>query len=525
MKITLAQCNPTIADFEGNLEEIKKAINHAKKDKSDLIIFPELFSTGYPPQDLLFDHHFLNLHKKFITQLFQLSQSCKNIALLIGYVEETNSQLFNSALFLFEGKQLFNKRKTLLPNNDIFDEKRYFSENTQHETFSFKNETLGITICEDLWTTEDHLSPIPHLIKKNASILINISASPFEEKKVEKRLQKAKRITKKYKLPLVCVNQVGTNDAIIFDGHSFYMNQDQECHTLLPGFQSAIKTINLKTKPTQLPCLHFSAMDNLEAALTLGIQDYFKKTGFSKAVIGISGGIDSALTYVLCCLALTKEAIIPCMLPSPYTSKESIEDAEKLVGKNLHSLSITPLYEQFKETLNETINQTKITLTQENIQARIRGTLLMALANENNALVVSTGNKSELCLGYTTLYGDLCGALSPIGDLSKTQVYALATQLNKKYPNCIPNRILNKAPSAELRPNQKDQDSLPSYNEIDKQLEDLVETRQTDRTSDPFLIVKTQQSEYKRQQAPLILRVSSKAFGSGRRIPIAKKTY
>lgn len=523
MKISLAQINPIIGNYKHQEKSFKTAISKAIETNTDLLIFPELSLTGYPAKDLLLDNTFIKNQEILIQKIIKISAQTKNLGILFGAVLIQNNQLYNSAYLIYEGNCLFVTSKTLLPNDDVFDEKRYFEANTTSETVIFKEHKLAITICEDLWVKNIDLSPIHQLMKQSPTIVINLSASPFYLNKAKNRYNRAKEIVRLYKVPVIVVNQVGAQDELIFDGNSFILDKNGDCLLQCESFKETQQTVSLTSK--RIKDFNYQPVNKqLLEALLLGISDYFKKTGFQKAVIGLSGGIDSAVCYVLACKALGSKNVIPVMMPTAYTSSESIRDAQKMASfqkTKLVQLPITDLYESSILCLSKVLNMTEMSLTHENIQARLRAMLLMAFANHKNALVLSTGNKSELAMGYSTLYGDMAGALSIIGDVLKSQVFNLAKYLNTLTPGCIPQYVITRAPSAELKPNQTDQDSLPEYEIIDSFIDLHISSPYKVTTKSKDLSNRLNNNEHKRNQSAIILKVSQKAFGTGRRFPVA----
>ena len=545
MEITIAQLNPFIGDIVGNAEKIIATLSQTKHEIPDLVVFPELFLTGYPPRDLLEKSWFIQQTEKTINKLMKISQEYSQTGLLFG-APQTNKKngkgLYNTAIFIFQGKILDKQNKSLLPTYDVFDETRYFDSAPEIHLTPFKNQVLGISICEDAWNDPDLWSrqfysfdPIEFLAKKGATLLINISASPFYIGKEEVRYRIIQHHAKKHQIPFIFVNQVGGNDELIFDGRSFYVDKKGNKVNILPAFYEHVQTIDTENigKPNRYHPQN--KIVSVYEALILGLRDYSKKCGFSKVVLGLSGGIDSA---VVCCLA--KEAIggknvLGVTMPGPYSSKGSIEDSKKLaknLGIQLKIIPISSIYKTYIKSLEEHLNIGKeIDVSLENIQARIRGNILMSLSNKFGYLVLSTGNKSELAVGYCTLYGDMSGGLAVISDVPKTMVYQLARFINRK-SKVIPEEIIKKAPSAELKPNQKDQDSLPAYDILDQILNFYIYGEYSSKNKKKmdispelirWVIQAVNRNEYKRRQAAPGLKVTTKAFGMGRRMPIAAK--
>ena len=544
MNISLAQLNYIIGDVEGNLLKIKKKIEQAKAADADLVVFSELAICGYPPKDLLDYPSFIDRCEDAIKELEPLSA---DIGILIGSPcwskLSKGKKLYNSAFFLYEGKVLARIDKSLLPTYDIFDEYRYFEPSRTIKVIPFKGERMAITICEDLWNlTGDKMypsEPMEELIKQDPTVMINLSGSPYSYNHVEDRRARMQYNAKHYQLPLFYVNQVGGNTDILFDGGSMFINQDGEIAEECAFFQEDLITIDWNSSQ------HYA--DNHEEyrdydiqlihdALIMGLRDYFSKLNFKTAILGSSGGIDSAVVHALAVEALGKDNVKAYMLPSPYSSKGSVDHAVEL-AKNLDSdysiLKIDQVFASFKNTLKEEFAGRQEDVTEENLQARTRGVLLMAISNKFGSILLNTSNKSESAVGYTTLYGDLCGGLSIIGDLYKQQVYEMARFINRN-GELIPNAIITKEPSAELRPDQKDSDSLPAYDLLDKILFHYIEERKgwkqiVAEGFDESLVRRITQmvdrNEYKRFQAPPTLRISHKAFGFGRRMPIVGKYH
>lgn len=554
MKITIAQQNYHIGNFESNTEKIIEAIKQAKQQGSDLILFSELCVCGYPPRDFL---EFSDFISKCYNAVDIIKEHADTIGVVIGSPARNpkfeGKDLFNAAFFLYEKEVKAEIHKTLLPTYDVFDEYRYFEPAFDWNIVEFKGKKLAITICEDIWNLGDNplyrICPMDALIKQSPDVMLNLSASPFDYTHNEDRKAVIKSNVLKYKLPMFYCNTVGSQTEIVFDGTSLAFDKHGNLCKILPMFKEALETIVLNDDgtinapvieraeylpDTELSIKEFQPELNLEMiheALLLGIRDYFKKMGFTKAILGSSGGIDSALVLALACEALGPENVRAVLMPSPYSTEHSVNDAEQL-SKNLNNpydiIRINSIYESFLETLEPLFKGLPFSVAEENIQSRIRGNLLMAIANKFGYILLNTSNKSELSTGYGTLYGDMAGGLSVLGDCYKSQIYALAQHINRD-KEIIPNNILMKAPSAELRPNQKDSDSLPDYAVLDSILYQYIERRlgpneikalgfdsaTVDRT---LKLVNT--NEYKRNQFCPIIRVSEKAYGVGRRVPI-----
>jgi NAD+ synthase (glutamine-hydrolysing) len=544
MKVTLAQLNAVVGDVTGNLQKVQKTLE-AQGNRTDLLVFSELFLVGYPPRDLLEKPALIEKVQNAVQDLVAASLDYPEVGLLLGAPrpsgQETGKGLHNSALLIHRGKIIFTRNKSLLPTYDVFDETRHFDSGEAVEVVPFKGEVLGISICEDAWYDPElwfrklyPFDPVAELAKKGATVLLNISASPFQVGKPEVRYRLLRNHALRYERPFVYVNQVGGNDELIFDGLSLALDAVGEAVAVLPAFQEDVRTVDLSRPGTPGLYVPQDRTASVYEALVLGLRDYLHKCGFSRAVVGLSGGIDSAVTCVLAKQALGPGNVLGVLMPSPYTSQGSMEDSLKLVenlGIPHQVIPITPIYQAYHETLREPLALGEIDVTLENIQARIRGNILMALSNKFGYLVLSTGNKSELAVGYCTLYGDMSGGLSVLADVPKTMVYELARYINRE-DAVIPRAILHKAPSAELRPDQKDQDTLPPYDILDRIINHyLIEScsyKEIVRLGfDPevvkWVIRAMDHNEYKRRQAAPGLKVTSKAFGIGRRIPIAAK--
>ena len=539
MKIALGQINVIIGDFEGNSAKIIEVISKAKNQGADLVVFPELSVCGYPPQDFLEFEHFIQSGWESI---LHIAQHCQGIAAIVGApIPNPNlagKNLFNAALLLSEGEIIAQAHKALLPNYDVFDEYRYFEPATSFTCLTFKNKKIALSICEDIWDIDDDplytLSPMKELLKENPDFAINISASPFSYSQSEKRRNVISYWAKKGNIPLFYVNYWGAQTELIFDGNSMVANAQGEIIAKAQGFGEDLLIVDTDNLPAPIPLAEEDKSEKIYSALICGIKDYFNKMGFTKALIGLSGGIDSALTAALACEALGSENVTGILMPSAFSSDHSVSDAEQL-AQNLkmsyHTLPIESLFKQFEATLNPIFKDLPFDTTEENLQSRIRGTLLMAYSNKFNHILLNTSNKSEAAVGYGTLYGDMNGGLAVLGDVYKTEVYALAQYINRN-KEIIPNNSIIKAPSAELRPGQKDSDSLPDYAILDPILFHYIEEKMSPdeiigKGYDHQLIHRilrlVNKVEFKRKQTPPILRISDKAFGPGRRLPIVAK--
>jgi NAD+ synthase (glutamine-hydrolysing) len=544
VKIALGQINPTVGDFSGNAAKIIDYSRRAQASGAGLILFPELSVCGYPPRDLVERPSFVARNRETVEQI--AAETC-GIAVICGLVtpaeSETGKSAMNSAALLQDGKVAFLQSKMLLPTYDVFDEMRNFAPAKSQELFSFCGNRMALTICEDAWNDKLFwpkrlytVDPIETLIRAGGNFVLNISSSPFWIGKRELRRDMLAAIARHHKVPVALVNQVGGNDSLVFDGSSIVLNAEGDIVAQGSSFEEDLIYFDSKTLTGDLHEQIEGEEASVYAALVLGTRDYMRKCGFQKAIIGLSGGIDSALTAVIAADAVGPENVIGVGMPGPYSSPGSIGDARAL-AKNLRIrfelLSINRAFEAYRQTLQEVFAGRKEDVTEENIQSRARGTLLMALSNKFGAIVLSTGNKSELGVGYCTLYGDMVGGLAVISDVPKTLVYRLSHYLNSRRP-VIPLPTLEKPPSAELRPNQKDSDSLPPYEILDAVLEDYVEAAHSagqiaaDHGFDLEVVRRVvrmvDRAEYKRQQAAPGIKISPKAFGYGRRFPIAAKS-
>ena len=544
MKIALSQLNYIIGDIEGNANRIIAEIKRAENQGAELIVFSELAVCGYPPKDLLDYPSFI---KRCEAALETIRQNVSSTAALVGApswsMKEKGKKLYNSAYFFYEKELLQRIDKTLLPTYDIFDEYRYFEPNSSFKCVDFKGQKIAVTICEDLWNLDDEklysVTPMDELIKQNPSVMINLSGSPYSYNHVEERRERMQHNAKHYKLPLFYVNQVGGNTDILFDGGSMFINRNGE----IVG-ECAFYTEDFKVYDWDSTKVYEDAHEEyrdydiglIHDALVMGVRDYFNKLGFKKAVLGSSGGIDSAVVHALAAEALGAENVKAIMMPSQYSSEGSVVDAVEL-AKNLGSdYSIIPIksvFDEFKNLLSVEFAGSAENVAEENMQARSRGLILMSISNKFGPIVLNTSNKSESAVGYSTLYGDMCGGLSVIGDLYKEQVYELARFINR-YGEVIPFEIINKEPSAELRPDQKDSDSLPPYPVLDKMLFHYIEERKGwqeivalgfEEAMVRKIVKMVDRNEYKRFQASPTLRISHKAFGVGRQMPIVAKYF
>ncbi len=544
MKIALGQINPTVGDFSGNAAKIVDFSRRAQAAGAGLILFPELSVCGYPPRDLVERPSFVARNRETVDHI---AAETKGIAVICGLVtpahSDTGKSVMNSAALLIDGKVAFIQSKMLLPTYDVFDEMRNFAPAKSQELFSFCGNRMALTICEDAWNDKRFwrkplytVDPVDSLVKAGGNFVLNISASPFWIGKREFRREMLASIARQHKVPVVLVNQVGGNDSLVFDGSSVVLNREGEVIAQGRSFEEDLIYFDSQTLAGEMHEQIAGEEASVYSALVLGTRDYMQKCGFRKAIIGLSGGIDSALTAVVAADAVGPENVIGVGMPGPYSSQGSIDDARSLaknLGIRFELLSINPAYEAYRETLRDVFAGQKEDVTEENIQSRARGTMLMALSNKFGAIVLSTGNKSELGVGYCTLYGDMVGGLAVISDVPKTLVYRLSQYVNSRRA-VIPQATLEKPPSAELRPDQKDSDSLPPYEILDAVLEDYVEDSHPaeqiaqDRGFDIEVVRRVirlvDRAEYKRQQAAPGLKISPKAFGVGRRFPIAARS-
>ena len=547
MRIALAQLNFTIGDFENNVRRIQESILHAKTNRVDLVVFSELCICGYPSRDFLEFNDFIQRCKKAAEEI---ASECIGITAIVGLPmvnpKLEGKNLFNSAVVLRDGKITDEIHKSLLPNYDVFDEYRYFEPERNFHCININNTRIALTICEDLWNMEDDpmyvYSPMDSLINEKPSLIINIAASPFDYTHEQPRKEILLRNVRKYNLPLLYVNHVGAQTEIIFDGGSVAINKEGKIIHELKYFEEDFAVFEYDEKNSSL--IHVGQEEKIKTpqsetekiynALTVGIRDYFGKQNFKKAILGLSGGIDSALVTCLAADALGHENVHVLLMPSEFSSAGSIDDSLELIRNTGVSHDIIPIkniFDQHLAALKPFFKDMPSGVAEENLQARIRAVLLMAESNKFGYILLNTSNKSEVAVGYGTLYGDMCGGISVLGDVYKTQVYALSHFINRD-KIIIPEKIISKAPSAELKPNQKDSDSLPDYDILDRVLFQYIEGRKGldeiiamgfDKDLVRRILKMVNTNEYKRYQTPPILRVSPKAFGMGRRLPIVGK--
>ncbi|MCP5061821.1 MAG: NAD+ synthase [Ignavibacteriae bacterium] len=541
MKIALCQINPIIGNIEYNKNKILTEYKKGIEAGVDLVIFPELALCGYSPQDLIEKEEF---RQAVINATIQIAEQSKDVGLLFGTITEefdnVGTGVYNSAVLCYDGKIQFVQNKTLLPNYDVFDEVRYFESAKDVHNFKFKGEILGVSICEDIWNDVDYWKqrlyerdPVQRSLDKGATVLVNISASPYHFGRKNERKEMLSVLTKTNNISLAYVSCVGAQTDLIFDGASLCLDNKGELVKNGKSFEEDFFIFDTNKNYKPLEIKEKSLGEVLLEALILGVKDYAAKTGFKKALVGLSGGIDSALVTYIAVKAFGSKNVHVVMMPSEYSSEGSIKDSEKLISNlNITSetISISSVFNEFKNILKPSFSETKEDVTEENIQARIRGVILMAMSNKFGYLLCTTGNKSEMAVGYATLYGDMNGALGVIADVYKTQVYEISNSINRN-EEIIPKNIIDKAPSAELRPDQKDEDSLPPYEILDRILQlYLEEYKEIDEISkiigDRDLVKKylnlVDRNEFKRKQAAPVLRVSKKAFGYGRRFPIVQ---
>ena len=539
MKVGIAQINTTVGDFPGNSAAILAAYRSLVTDGADLVLTPELSIPGYPPQDLIFAGEFVDRN---LAALAAIHTEVGEVPLVVGFIDRNTTghgkPFHNAAAFLVKGKAPAIIHKRLLPTYDVFDEARYFEPGSSSAPIEHDGRRIGITICEDLWAPEYlpgplyRVDPPADLVAAGAEILLNLSASPFQFGKPVRRLQMLNAQAQRFKTPIYYCNSVGGNDQLVFDGHSVAISGDGSRSRELAGFREELAVLEEPSAPL-IPD-HRDDLRELYQALVLGLRDYFRKCGFKSAVLGLSGGIDSALTAVLAVEALGKENVTGVAMPGPYSSERSFRDAKSLaetLGIKCLELPITKSFQVMKEGLAHVFEGRPEDATEENLQARLRGVTMMALSNKFGSLLLTTGNKSELAVGYCTLYGDMCGGLAVISDLPKTLVYSLSRWINRDR-EIIPGSTIEKAPSAELRPNQTDQDALPPYDQLDAILalyveENLPVSAIIARGHDEALVRRITSlvdlNEYKREQAAPGLKVTGRAFGMGRRLPLAQR--
>jgi NAD+ synthase (glutamine-hydrolysing) len=543
MKIALGQINTTVGALSRNAEKILSFTGKAKAEGAELILFPELAIPGYPPKDLLEKAGFVHENVRI---LHRIAEQVEGITVIVGFAEPNpepeGKPCFNSAAVIRNRKIISIHRKSLLPTYDVFDEGRYFEPAKQRQLLVLDEQRIGVTVCEDVWNDKDfavrplyHLDPVKMAVESGAEVIVNISSSPYHLEKWDERRELLRGEAMKYGKHVVYVNLIGGNDELIFDGRSVVFSPEGELIARASDFEEDLLIFDLASNERILRSSSNNQIENAKKALVLGLRDYVQKCGFSKVLLGLSGGIDSGVTAALSVEALGPENVLGVLMPSQYSSDHSITDAVQL-AKNLgirhEIIPIKKIFDVYREELRPIFKELPEDITEENLQARIRGNLLMALSNKYNMLLISTGNKSELAVGYTTLYGDSCGGLAAISDVPKTMVYQLAAEMNRER-EVIPENTIRKPPSAELRPGQKDTDSLPPYEVLDPVLAAYIEdnlsldqiVEKTGLSSDlvKSILRKVDRNEYKRKQLPIGLKITTKAFGFGRRMPIARQ--
>lgn len=542
MRVLAVQMNPTVGDLEGNTSKILAGLEEARNQNADVVLFPELALSGYPPEDLLL----LPLFTEAIQdQLELIVAASEDLCVLVGLPRYTptgsEKGLYNSAAIICNGKLMGYQDKSLLPTYDVFNERRYFEPGTHTQIWEHNGLRIGVTVCEDIWHHSESVKetyyrcdPIAELKKMNPDVILNLSASPFSKGKINLRHEAVASVAKSLSCPVIYCNQVGGNDSLIFDGHSIYFGADGQLLDIAKGFEEDTLLVDLNEKMSPISYKE-NETEELYRALVLGLRDYFHKQSFTRACLGLSGGIDSAVVAAIAADALGKENVLGVMMPSRYSTESSKVDANELIQNLGIQGMMIPIEEPFKsflDLLEPHFEGKSVDTTEENIQARIRGIILMALSNKHGYIVLGTGNKSESAMGYATLYGDMVGGLGVISDVTKREVYALAKWKNRDQ-EVIPENTLIKAPSAELRPNQKDSDSLPNYDIIDNVVEDyVVKHHSPGQISEEYgypldlvvdLVTRIHRNEYKRFQAAPGLRVSHKAFSVGRSFPIVER--
>lgn len=542
MRVMAVQMNPTIGDLEGNEQMILNGLARARRAGVDIVLFPELTISGYPPEDLLLDSQFIVAIE---AKLKQIEAETEGLIAVVGAPVWNRSGkeklLYNSAAIFRNGRLLGFHYKQLLPTYDVFDEKRYFEPGGEPTVFEHLGRRIAVTICEDLWQhaqtvgyTSYACDPVKQLQEKEVDLVLNLSASPYSFRRKGQRLEVFSLAARALQAPLVLCNQVGANDQLVFDGRSFHLNEKGELIHLAKGFEQddLIADLEINACPCSLPD---NDIGEMYRALVVGVRDYFHKQGFSRALLGLSGGVDSALTACIAKDALGAENVLTVSLPSRFSANEGKTNAKILaanLGIGFEQIPIEGLFESSLDLLEPYFQGRLWDTTEENLQSRIRGQILMSLSNKSGALLLNTGNKSEMAMGYTTLYGDMCGGFAPLNDVTKTNVYLLCAWANRER-QVIPPYVLKRAPSAELRENQTDQDTLPPYEILDPIIEDYLEERMApeaiaEKRSLPLvfvegLICSMHCAEYKRRQAPLSIRVTAKSFSKGRNVPVVQK--
>ena len=545
MRIVLAQLNPVVGDVPGNVRRVQQALEQSRELKPDLVVFSELMLTGYPPRDLLARSWFIDRVEAGLVEVARISAQFQEVGIIIGAPVRSpgglGKGLLNAAILLAGGKERFRQAKSLLPTYDVFDETRYFDPADRVQVANFGGETLGVSVCEDAWNspemwerTQYDRDPVAELASAGATVLINISASPFAVGKEAVRKRLIAGHASRRQLPFVFVNQVGGNDDLVFDGRSMAFDRQGRPQLVLQPFQEELAVVETEASGQESNYLVIDPIESIHDALVLGVRDYVRKCGFKKVVLGLSGGIDSAVVCCLAAAALGPENVLGITMPSEYSSRGSVEDSRRLaenLGTEFREVGITEAYHAYLSLLAREFAGRKPDTAEENLQARVRGNILMAISNKLGHLVLATGNKSELAVGYCTLYGDMSGGLCVLADVPKTTVYALANHINRSR-EMIPLSSIRKPPSAELRLDQTDQDTLPPYDVLDAIIAGYVDEGLSadqivaaghDRKTVEWVIQAVHHNEYKRRQAAPGLKVTSRAFGTGWRMPIAAR--
>jgi NAD+ synthase (glutamine-hydrolysing) len=545
MRVALAQLNPVVGDLAGNVGRVRDTLAQVAPQNPDLVVFSELFLLGYPPRDLVSRNWFVKRSERALSAVVELSRKYPDLGVVVGSVVrsglDTGKGLYNAAVLISGGKELLRQPKSLLPNYDVFDETRYFDSAPVVTTVPFRGEVLGLSVCEDAWNVPEMVGrrvyasdPIASLAQAGATLFVNVAASPYTMGKEELRFRLLSSHCRRHKVPLVSVNQVGANDDLVFDGRSMAIDSSGLALAALPSFQESVTMVDTRLTGSKDGYVPQNRIQSVRDALVLGVRDYVRKCGFERAVIGLSGGIDSAVTCCLAVEALGRENVLGVTMPSEYSSAGSVEDSRRLaqnLGIEFRVIPITPMYRGFLDALREQFAGKAPDVTEENLQARVRSSILMALSNKFGYILLSTGNKSELAVGYCTLYGDMSGGLCVLADVPKTMVYELARLLSRQ-TELIPQTSISKPPSAELRANQVDADTLPPYEILDQIIDRYVEDGRsaTEIIAAGFkpevvnwVVNAVNRNEYKRRQAAPGIKVTSKAFGTGWRMPIAAR--
>jgi NAD+ synthase (glutamine-hydrolysing) len=544
MKIALVQINPMVGDIQGNCKKIIKRIEEAAEKGASLAVFPELCIVGYPPRDLLHKPEFVRAN---IDAVHEVAKACQGIAALIGFVDINEQSeglgLRNAVAYCVDGQVREIRYKSLLPSYDVFDEMRYFEPGPGVTLIEHEGVSIGVSICEDLWNDEQligrqlyHSDPIGELASAGARFLINMAASPFVKDKQDFRVRLFGRRAAKHQLPVLFINQVGGNDELLFDGASAVFDEKGDVAAQAKAFEEDVLVVDMDAPGQARKEIYPATVEQVHNALVMGMRDYVNKCGFQQVVLGLSGGIDSAVTAAIAVEAFGADKVTGVAMPSRYSSEHSIEDARELatnLGVQFKIIPIDEMHQAFDNNLQPHFIGLELDVTEENIQARIRGVILMALSNKFRMLLLATGNKSEIAVGYCTLYGDMAGGLAPLGDAPKSLVYELAAYVNKRAGGeRIPQRTISKPPSAELRPDQTDQESLPPYEQLDVILEQYITEEKSvseiiaagfDEGTVREIVRMVDINEYKRKQAAPVLKITSRAFGTGRRMPIAAR--